>query len=64
MNIDESDVEPGQPGKALRLASPPPSLMLSRYAGASATVIGREDDRGEKRKGRKPTVCAESKNAK
>jgi len=29
MNIDESDVEPGQLGKAPRLTSPPPSLMHS-----------------------------------
>ena len=51
MNIDESDAEPGRPGKTPRLTSPPPSLMHSRHAGASATVIGREDDRGEKDKG-------------
>jgi len=52
MNIDELDAEPGRPGKAPRLISPaPPSLMHSRHAGASATVIGREDDRGENDKG-------------
>jgi len=51
MNIDESDAEPGRPGKVPRLTSPPPSLMHSRHAGASATVIGREDDRGENDKG-------------
>jgi len=51
MNIDESDAEPGRPGKAPRLTSPPPSFMHSRHAGASATVIGREDDRGENEKG-------------
>jgi len=51
MNIDESDVEPGRPGKAPRLTSPPPTLMHSRYAGASATVKRREDDRGENDKG-------------
>jgi len=51
MNIDESDAESGRPGKAPRLTSPPPSLMHSQHAGASATVIGREDDRGENEKG-------------
>jgi len=51
MNIDESDVEPGRPGKALRLTSPPPTLMHARYAGASATVKRREDDRLENDKG-------------
>jgi len=51
MNIDESDAEPGQPGKASTLTSPPPSLMHSQHAGASATVIRREDDRGENEKG-------------
>ena len=51
MNIDESDVEPGRPGKAPRLTSPQPTLMHSRYAGASATVKRREDDRGENDKG-------------
>jgi len=48
MNIDELDAEPGRPGKALRLTSPPPSLMHSRHAGASATVVRRVDGRGEK----------------
>ena len=47
MNIDESDAEPGRPGKAPRLISPPATLMYSRYAGASATVKGWENDRGE-----------------
>jgi hypothetical protein len=47
MNIDESDEEPGQLGKAQRLTSLPPTLMHSRYAGASAPAKGREDDRGE-----------------
>jgi hypothetical protein len=51
MNIDESHVEPGRPGKAPRLTSPPPTLMHSQYAGASATVKRREDDRGENDKG-------------
>jgi len=51
MNIDESDAEPGRPGKAPRLTSPPPSLMHCGHSGASAMVIGREDDRGEKEKG-------------
>jgi len=51
MNIDESDAEPGRPGKAPRLTSPPPRLMHSQHAGASAMVIGREDDRGENNKG-------------
>jgi hypothetical protein len=51
MNIDESDAEPGRPGKSPRLTSPPPTLMHSRYAGASATVQRREDDRGENEKG-------------
>jgi len=51
MNVDESDAEPGRPGKAPRLTSPPPCLMHFRHAGASATVIGREDDRGENDKG-------------
>jgi hypothetical protein len=51
MNIDESDAEPGRLGKAPRLTSPPPTLMHSSYAGASATVKRREDDRGENDKG-------------
>jgi len=51
MNIDESDAEPGRPGKAPRLTSLPPTLMHSRYAGASAMVKRREDDRGENDKG-------------
>jgi len=51
MHIDESDAEPGRPGKARRLTSPPPTLMHSRYAGASATVKRREDDRGENDRG-------------
>jgi hypothetical protein len=51
MIIDESDAEPGRPGKALRLTSPPPSLMHSRYAGASAMAKRREDDRGENDQG-------------
>jgi len=51
MNIDESDAEPGRPGKAPRLTSPPPTLMHSRYAGAHATAKRREDNRGENEKG-------------
>jgi hypothetical protein len=51
MNIDESEMEPGRPGKAPRLTSPPPTLMHSRYAGASAMVKRREDDRGDNDKG-------------
>jgi len=51
MNIDKSDVEPGRPGKAPRLTSPPPTFMHCRYAGASATVRRREDDSGENDKG-------------
>jgi hypothetical protein len=51
MNIDELGAESGRPGKAPRLTSPPPTLMHSRYAGASATVKRREDDRGENDKG-------------
>jgi hypothetical protein len=51
MNIDESDAERGRPGKAPRLTSPPPTLMHSRYAGASAMAKRREDDRGENEKG-------------
>ena len=51
MNIDELDAEPERPGKALRLTSPPPTLMHSQYAGASAMAKRREDDRGEKDKG-------------
>jgi len=51
MNIDESDAEPGRPGKAPRLTSPPPTLMHSRYAGASAMVKRGEDDRGKNDKG-------------
>jgi hypothetical protein len=47
MNIDESDAEPGRPGKAPKLTSPPPTLMHSRCAGALATAKRREDDRGE-----------------
>jgi len=37
MNINESDAEPGRPGKTPRLTSPPPSLIHSQYA-ASAKV--------------------------
>jgi len=51
MNIDESDAEPGRPGKAPRLTSPPPTLMHSRQAGASAMAKRREDDGGENDKG-------------
>jgi hypothetical protein len=51
MNIDESDAEPERPGKAPRLTSTPPTLMHSRYAGASAMAKRREDDRGENEKG-------------
>jgi hypothetical protein len=51
MNIDESDAKPGRPGKAPRLTAPPPTLMHSRYAGASAMAKRREDDRGENDKG-------------
>jgi hypothetical protein len=51
MIIDKSDAELGRPGKAPRLTSPPPTLMHSRYAGASATAKRREDDRGENGKG-------------
>jgi len=53
MIIDESDAEPGQPGKAPWLTSPPPTLMHSRHAGASATVKRREDDRGENDRGKR-----------
>ena len=53
MNIDKSDAEPGPPGKALRLTSPPPTLMHSRYAGALATAKRREDDRGEDDRGKR-----------
>jgi len=50
LNIDESDAEPGRPGKAPRLTSPPPTLIHSRYAGTSATA--REGRMiGEKKKG-------------
>ena len=52
MNIDESDSEPGQLGKAPRLTSPPPTLIHSRYAGALATAKRREDNRGENDRGR------------
>jgi len=48
LNIHESDAEPGRPGKAPRLISQPPSVMNSQHDGALATVIGREDDIGEK----------------
>jgi len=47
MNIDQLDAEPGRPGKASRLLSPPPSLMHSPHAEAPATATRREDDRGE-----------------
>jgi len=53
MNIDESDAEPGRPGKVPRLTSPPPTLIHSRYAGASATAKRREDDRGENDRGKR-----------
>jgi len=53
MNIDESDAESGRPGKAPRLTSPPPTLMHSRYAGASVTAKRREDDRGENDRGKR-----------
>jgi len=53
MNIDESDAEPGRPGKAPRLTSPPPTLMHSQYAGASATVKRREANRGEDDRGKR-----------
>jgi hypothetical protein len=52
MNIDESDAEPGRPGKAPTLTSPPPTLMHSRYAGALAMAERREDDRGENDRGK------------
>jgi hypothetical protein len=51
MNIDESDAEPGRPGKAPRLIFPPPTLMHSRYAEASSTAKSREDDREENHMG-------------
>jgi len=53
MIIDELDAKPGRPGKAPRLTSPPPTLMHSRYAGASATAKRRENDRGENDRGKR-----------
>jgi len=52
MNMDKSDGEPGRPGKALRLSSPPPTLMHFQYAATSATAKRREDDRGENDRGK------------